>query len=232
MSTKRRRKEVSGRRRRDSGGRYTSVGVDCGYDATCNLSPHANLSFSWVALYLLLHSLSLHSTEARRSSGRAAELDFHVDVAPRSHSSIRLLPLHREEAGRGGVFAVLDVAPALDSLSSVSARTRRRNVRFRQDLVRWIQDFERNPRSPYLLDLLKSLIELDRDTLHTRLGSSHECHSGDGRCAFASVSLMPIGLALHGSVSVESLLFRLLRLLRLIEARASRTRALPDELLR
>nr|CAD1831220.1 unnamed protein product [Ananas comosus var. bracteatus] len=29
------------------------------------------------------------------------------------------------------------------------------------------------------------LIELDRDTLHTRLGSAHECHSGDGLCAFA-----------------------------------------------
>nr|CAD1817927.1 unnamed protein product [Ananas comosus var. bracteatus] len=47
---------------------------------------------------------------------------------------------------------------------------------------------------------IKSLIELDRDTLHTRLGSSHECHSGDGRCAFALVSLMPVGLALHGLV--------------------------------
>nr|CAD1827465.1 unnamed protein product [Ananas comosus var. bracteatus] len=41
------------------------------------------------------------------------------------------------------------------STVSVSARTRRRNVGFRRDLVRWIQDFERNPRSPYLLDLLK-----------------------------------------------------------------------------
>nr|CAD1837247.1 unnamed protein product [Ananas comosus var. bracteatus] len=46
----------------------------------------------------------------------------------------------------------------------------------------------------------RSLIELDRDTLHTRLGSSHECHSGDGRCAFALVSLMPVGLALYGLV--------------------------------
>nr|CAD1822936.1 unnamed protein product [Ananas comosus var. bracteatus] len=41
------------------------------------------------------------------------------------------------------------------------------------------------------------LIELDRDTLHTRLGSAHECHSGDGLCAFALVSLLPVGLALH-----------------------------------
>nr|CAD1817361.1 unnamed protein product [Ananas comosus var. bracteatus] len=46
----------------------------------------------------------------------------------------------------------------------------------------------------------ESLIELDRDTLYTRLDSSHEYHFGDGRCAFALVSLMPIGLALHGLV--------------------------------
>nr|CAD1842649.1 unnamed protein product [Ananas comosus var. bracteatus] len=84
---------------------------------------------------------------------------FVADVALRSRPGIRLLPLHREEAGRGGVFAVLDVARrwirCRASTVSVSARTRRRNVGFRLDLVRWIQDFERNPRSPYLLDLLR-----------------------------------------------------------------------------
>nr|CAD1833899.1 unnamed protein product [Ananas comosus var. bracteatus] len=48
-----------------------------------------------------------------------------------------------------------------------------------------------------------SLFELDRDTLHTRLGSAHECHSGVRLCAFALVSLMPVGLALHGPVSVD-----------------------------
>nr|CAD1821864.1 unnamed protein product [Ananas comosus var. bracteatus] len=48
-----------------------------------------------------------------------------------------------------------------------------------------------------------SLIELDRDALHTRLGSAHECHSGVRLCAFALVSLMPVGLALHGPVSVD-----------------------------
>nr|CAD1823456.1 unnamed protein product [Ananas comosus var. bracteatus] len=127
------------------------------------------------------------------------------------------------------------------STVGVSARTRRRSVGFRRGLIRWIQDFERNPRSPYLPDFvevrlvesvlyltvanfgtetwapsgltvgpvrrfgvglcrghLESLFELDRDTLHTRLGSSHECHSGGGRGAFALVSLMPVGLALHG----------------------------------
>nr|CAD1831347.1 unnamed protein product [Ananas comosus var. bracteatus] len=47
------------------------------------------------------------------------------------------------------------------------------------------------------------LFELDRDTLHTRLGSAHEFHSGVRLCAFALVSLMPVGLALHRSVSVE-----------------------------
>nr|CAD1838809.1 unnamed protein product [Ananas comosus var. bracteatus] len=72
---------------------------------------------------------------------------------------------------------------------------------------------------------LESLFELDRDTLHTRLGSSHECHSGGGRGAFALVSLRLVGLAIHGL----SHRFRLLRLPRIrIEARASRGRALPD----
>nr|CAD1817767.1 unnamed protein product [Ananas comosus var. bracteatus] len=66
------------------------------------------------------------------------------------------------------------------------------------------------------------------DTLHTRLDSSHECQSGDGRCAFALVSLMPVGLALHGLEGVESLRLRLLLSRIRIEARASRVRALPD----
>nr|CAD1834766.1 unnamed protein product [Ananas comosus var. bracteatus] len=48
-----------------------------------------------------------------------------------------------------------------------------------------------------VLVAVENLIELDRDTLHTRLGSAHECHSGDGLCAFALVSLMPVGLALQ-----------------------------------
>nr|CAD1822969.1 unnamed protein product [Ananas comosus var. bracteatus] len=97
----------------------------------------------------------------------------------------------------------------------------------------------------YLLDLglsspdfeivIWSLFELDRDTLHTRLGSSHECHSGGRRCAFALVSCMPVRLALHRLISSggswESHRFRLLRLPRIrIEARASRVRALPDVL--
>nr|CAD1834741.1 unnamed protein product [Ananas comosus var. bracteatus] len=51
----------------------------------------------------------------------------------------------------------------------------------------------------WLLDQLDpSLFELDRDTLHTGLGSAHECHSGVRLCAFALVSLMPVGLTLHG----------------------------------
>nr|CAD1820298.1 unnamed protein product [Ananas comosus var. bracteatus] len=79
----------------------------------------------------------------------------------------------------------------------------------------------------YLTLACESLIELDKDTLHTRLGSSHECHSEDGRCAFALVSFMQVGLALHGPLSVESHRLRLLLLLIRIEARASRVRALP-----
>nr|CAD1842867.1 unnamed protein product [Ananas comosus var. bracteatus] len=132
-----------------------------------------------------------------------------------SRSSERLLPGHCEEAGRGCVFAVLDIAPRivavenLPSTVSISARSPRRSVGSQRNLVHWILDCERIPRSPHLqfLDELGdrsrwslrnpaasrvaeaefaarklhsswSLIELDRDTLHTRLGSAHECHSG------------------------------------------------------
>nr|CAD1820286.1 unnamed protein product [Ananas comosus var. bracteatus] len=48
-----------------------------------------------------------------------------------------------------------------------------------------------------------SLFELDRDTLHTRWVSAHECHSGVRLLCFRVVSLMPVGLALHGPVSVD-----------------------------
>nr|CAD1839549.1 unnamed protein product [Ananas comosus var. bracteatus] len=47
-----------------------------------------------------------------------------------------------------------------------------------------------------------SLIELDRDTLHTRLGSAHECHSGVRLCAFALVSLKPSQLGRTGVFTV------------------------------
>nr|CAD1842575.1 unnamed protein product [Ananas comosus var. bracteatus] len=40
------------------------------------------------------------------------------------------------------------------------------------------------------------------DTLHTRLGSSHECHSGGGRCPFALVSWMPSQLSGTGVFTV------------------------------
>nr|CAD1823626.1 unnamed protein product [Ananas comosus var. bracteatus] len=49
----------------------------------------------------------------------------------------------------------------------------------------------------YLTWACESRIEFDRDTLHTRFGSSHECYSGDGRCASALVSFVQVGLALH-----------------------------------
>uniref|UniRef100_A0A6V7QVW0 Uncharacterized protein n=1 Tax=Ananas comosus var. bracteatus TaxID=296719 RepID=A0A6V7QVW0_ANACO len=84
----------------------------------------------------------------------------------------------------------------------------------------------------------RSYIRLCEDTsteirLHTRLGRAHECRSGVWLCAFALMSLIS-GTSAYtvpneiGS-EVISLLFRLLRLHRLIEARASRARALPDE---
>nr|CAD1823263.1 unnamed protein product [Ananas comosus var. bracteatus] len=139
--------------------------------------------------------------------------DFVADVAPRAVRA-RLLPELCEEAGRGSVFTVLDVALRFDVVEV--ARSPRRNVGSRRGLVRWIRDFKRNSRSPHLPDLVKlvhrtwrspvdpaevvlvrgfvrcldlafevgyigftpNLIELDRDTLHTRLGSAHECHSG------------------------------------------------------
>nr|CAD1839720.1 unnamed protein product [Ananas comosus var. bracteatus] len=41
------------------------------------------------------------------------------------------------------------------STVGVPARSRRRSVGLQRDLVRWIQDFERKPRSPYLPNLVK-----------------------------------------------------------------------------
>ncbi|XP_020102587.1 uncharacterized protein LOC109720113 [Ananas comosus] len=73
-----------------------------------------------------------------------------------SRSSERLLPGHCEEAGRGCVFAVLDIAPRivavenLPSTVSISARSPRRSVGSRRNLVHWILDCERIPRSPHL----------------------------------------------------------------------------------
>nr|CAD1826122.1 unnamed protein product [Ananas comosus var. bracteatus] len=162
----------------------------------------------------------------RREDSSAADrvVATRVEV-PRSSDST---PTTRREAVRGYGWD-RSAARKLGEASTVgiSIRTRRRSVGFRRDLVRWIRDFERNPRSPYLLDLVKSLFELDRDTLHTRLGSAHECHSGVRLCAFALVSLMPVGLALYG----PSHRFWLLHRPRTrIEARAPRVRALLDVL--
>nr|CAD1823556.1 unnamed protein product [Ananas comosus var. bracteatus] len=73
-----------------------------------------------------------------------------------SRSSERLLSGHCEEAGRGCVFAVLDIAPRivavenLPSTVSISARSPRRSVGSRRNLVHWILDYERIPRSPHL----------------------------------------------------------------------------------
>nr|CAD1821409.1 unnamed protein product [Ananas comosus var. bracteatus] len=70
--------------------------------------------------------------------------------------------------------------------------------------------------------------------LHTRLGRAHEYRSGVRLCAFALMSLINSGTGAYtvpNEIGLEliSLLFRLLRLQRRIEARASRARALPDE---
>nr|CAD1835799.1 unnamed protein product [Ananas comosus var. bracteatus] len=78
--------------------------------------------------------------------------DFVADVAPRAVRA-RLLPELCEEAGRGSVFTVLDVTLRFDAVEV--ARSPRRNVGSRRGLVRWIRDFERNPRSPHLPDLVK-----------------------------------------------------------------------------
>nr|CAD1818263.1 unnamed protein product [Ananas comosus var. bracteatus] len=149
--------------------------------------------------------------DAKRTpcDARAAFSEENLQIA------VFLLAVPHEEAGRAEVFAVL-----LSQRCSVLSRS----IGLRRDLARWIRDFERNPRSPYLRILVKlvhrtwrslvvpaeivlvrgfvrcqgiafkvgyigftpkfllvgiwSLIELDRDTLHTRLGSAHECHSG------------------------------------------------------
>nr|CAD1826098.1 unnamed protein product [Ananas comosus var. bracteatus] len=215
---------------------------------------------------LLSFSLSFGRTKEARE-GRRRGADFAVDVAPQSRSNLRLLPLHREEAGRAWIFAVLDVAPVLvaveerristrlDSLDSGlrEESTKSLLARFQRGVSstpgfggcrstsRWCRSCEgvllpelatkwapsgltvgrfavlasdcaegtlfvvfRLVRVVTGLRLeLESLFELDRDTLHTRLGSSHECHSGGGRGAFALVSLRLVGLAIHGLVSVE-----------------------------
>nr|CAD1825771.1 unnamed protein product [Ananas comosus var. bracteatus] len=78
--------------------------------------------------------------------------DSVADVAPRAVRA-HLLPELCEEAGRGSVLTVLDVAPRFDAVEV--ARSPRRNVGSRRGLVRWIRDFERNPRSPHLPDLVK-----------------------------------------------------------------------------
>nr|CAD1827299.1 unnamed protein product [Ananas comosus var. bracteatus] len=143
--------------------------------------------------------------------------DFVADVAPRAVRA-RLLPELCEEAGRGSVFTVLDVALRFDAVEV--ARSPRRNVGSRRGLVRWIRDFERNPRSPHLPDLVKlvhrtwrspvdpaevvlvrgfvrcldlafevgyigftpNLIELDRDTLHTRWVAPTSATPESGLC--------------------------------------------------
>nr|CAD1822718.1 unnamed protein product [Ananas comosus var. bracteatus] len=98
------------------------------------------------------------------------------------------------------------------------------------DLLHCALIVNRKVRFGYLTWACESRIELDRDTLHTRFGSSHECHSGDGRCAFR-VGVVRAGWTCSPRLlSVESLRFRLLYLLRQIVARALRARALPDEL--
>nr|CAD1821563.1 unnamed protein product [Ananas comosus var. bracteatus] len=102
--------------------------------------------------------------------------------------------------------------PRADFDTNDAPRSRSRNFQRRPSVFQFVlgvgaSDFDET-----------CLIELDRDTLHTRLGSAHECHSGVRLCAFALVSLMPVGLALHG----PSHRFRLLRLPRIrIEARAA-----------
>nr|CAD1832828.1 unnamed protein product [Ananas comosus var. bracteatus] len=123
-------------------------------------------------------------------------------------------PAPRAHRPHGSSCNQIDQPEFPASTVGVSTPSRRRSSGFRRDLVRWIRDFERNPRSPYLLVLVEvflvgiilfsaavfeaesvlifgfyfrvgfltlafqSLFELDRDTLHTRLDSAHECHSG------------------------------------------------------
>nr|CAD1841162.1 unnamed protein product [Ananas comosus var. bracteatus] len=89
----------------------------------------------------------------------------------------------------------LEQVPA--STFRILARSLRRSVGIQRNLDHWIRDFETKLQNLCLLNLDKvslvgfnaffaavfwqiswSLIELDRDTLHTRLGSAHECHSG------------------------------------------------------
>nr|CAD1833557.1 unnamed protein product [Ananas comosus var. bracteatus] len=164
--------------------------------------------------------------------------DFVADVAPRAVRA-RLLPELCEEAGRGSVFTVLDVALRFDAVEVVSDC--------------WVlSELTVDPYRLFGVRLCREhvtccLIELDRDTLHTRLGSAHECHSGvrlvlSRWCRSCQLDLLstdqlvwiePIVAAGQGRVYSQSRgrshRCRLLHLPPIrIEARASRARALPD----
>nr|CAD1821863.1 unnamed protein product [Ananas comosus var. bracteatus] len=131
-----------------------------------------------------------------------------------SRSSERLLPGHCEEAGRGCVFAVLDIAPRivavenLPSTVSISARSPRRSVGSRRNLVHWILDCERIPQSPHL-QFLDELGDRSRWSLRNPAAS---------RVAEAEFAARK----LHSRATGFGCSW--------IEARASRVRALPDVL--
>nr|CAD1831550.1 unnamed protein product [Ananas comosus var. bracteatus] len=96
------------------------------------------------------------------------KLGFVADVAPQSRSGILPSSCCYEQAGRAEVFAVF-----LSQRCPVLSRS----IGLRRDLVRWIRT-ARGIHEALTCEFCWSLIELDRDTLHTRLGSAHECHSG------------------------------------------------------
>nr|CAD1820678.1 unnamed protein product [Ananas comosus var. bracteatus] len=122
--------------------------------------------------------------------------DFVADVAPRAVRA-HVLPGRCEEAGEGASSPFLSPHRSSSLLRipastiGVSARSPRRSVGSRRDLVHWIRDFERNPQSPHLQFLVKLGVGLatglgdPRLIQQTRqryaaysLGSAHECHSG------------------------------------------------------
>nr|CAD1818776.1 unnamed protein product [Ananas comosus var. bracteatus] len=152
-------------------------------------------------------STALESVGTSPSVGGESGWDFVADVAPRAVRA-HLLPELCEEAGRGSVFTVLDVAPRFDAVGVT--RSPRRNVGSRRGLVRWIRDFERNPRSPHLPDLVKLVHRTWRSPVDP-----------------AEVVLVR-GFVRCLNLACESHRFRLLHRPRIrIEARASRVRALP-----
>nr|CAD1829801.1 unnamed protein product [Ananas comosus var. bracteatus] len=134
-------------------------------------------------------TVGVSARSPRRSVGSRRDLEC------RNATKFGVLDSRLRDEDSEPKIAIFGAADFRDTVSQVPAstfrilaRSLRRSVGIQRNLGHWIRDFETKLQNPCLLNLDKGLIELDRATLHTRLGSSPECHSGVRLCAFASVS--------------------------------------------